>query len=122
MRIFRFDAEVAYPITQHDSKNVAMGRGVRFSGHDGQVQVGCFHIAPGGVVGYHQATFKQLLMVVQGSGWVRGAEPERTPISAGQAAFWDTGEWHESGSESGMIAIVVESDALDPAEHMPEVS
>jgi hypothetical protein len=41
-------------------------------------------------------------------------------IKAGQAAFWISGEWHESGTEFGMRAIVIESDSLDPI-LMPEV-
>jgi hypothetical protein len=39
---------------------------------------------------------------------------------AGQAAFWIAGEWHESGTESEMMAIIIESDSLDPI-IMPEV-
>ena len=118
MKIYRFDREVAHPITQFESVNVAIGRVGRF---DEQFQVGCFHFAPGGVVGFHEATFPQLFMVVVGEGWVRGPEPERTPIRPGQAAFWDSGEWHESGSETGMMAVVIESPALDPTRHMPEL-
>jgi quercetin dioxygenase-like cupin family protein len=119
VRIYRFDREVAYPITQFDSVDVAMGRVGRF---EGTFQVGCFHIDPGGVVGFHEATFPQLFMVVSGEGWVRGEEPERRPIFPGQAAFWEAGEWHESGSETGMMAVVVESAALDPTRHMPELT
>jgi quercetin dioxygenase-like cupin family protein len=118
LRIYRFDREIAYPITNFGSKGVAIGRVGRF---EGMFRVGCFHVEPGGVVGFHEATFPQLFMVVAGEGWVRGAEPERTAIAPGQAAFWDTGEWHASGSETGMTVIVVESPALDPTRHMPEL-
>jgi quercetin dioxygenase-like cupin family protein len=118
MRIYRFDREVAYPITHYESANVAIGRVGRF---DGTFQVGCFHVEPGGVVGFHQATVPQLFMVVSGAGWVRGEEAKRTSIYPGQAAFWAAGEWHESGSETGMLAVVVESTALDPTRHMPEL-
>lgn len=118
MRIYRFDREVAHPITQFDSAGVAIGRVGRF---ESTFQVGCFHVEPGGVVGFHKATFPQLFMVVAGAGWVRGAEPERTSIAPGQAAFWEAGEWHESGSETGMTAIVIEAPALDPTRHMPEL-
>jgi hypothetical protein len=52
---------------------------------------------------------------------VRGAEGERRPIAAGQAAFWQEGEEHESGTESGLTAMVVEGDGLDPAQYMPEL-
>jgi hypothetical protein len=43
---------------------------------------------------------------------VRGEGAERVPIRAGQAAFWEPGERHEAGTEVGMTAIVVETEAL----------
>ena len=116
MRLYRFDPEVAHPINQFDSHGASIGRCVRYTG---DVQAGCFFIQAGGVVGYHQATVRQLFMVVTGEGWVRGEEPERTPIRPGQAAFWEAGEYHESGSDSGMTAVVIEGNGLDPDEHMP---
>ena len=119
MRMFRFDAEVAHPITQFDSHGVAMGRGVRF---EGDAQLGCFHIAPGGVVGYHEATVPQLFMCVSGGGWVTGTDRRRIAIRPGLAAFWTAGESHASGSETGMMAIVVEGTNVDPTIHMPEIT
>ena len=121
MRLFRFDPAVAHPITQHASRGVAIGRGVRLENSE-RVQVSCFHFEAGGVVGFHQAAGgAQLMMVVGGEGWVRGEEEERTPIRPGEAAFWEDGEGHESGSDSGMTAIVVEGNGLDPTVFMPEI-
>lgn len=117
MKVFRFDAGTGRPIDRFDSVNVVLSRIGRL---DGSVQMGCFHLGPGGVIGYHQATMPQLFLVVQGAGWVRGEGPERRPIAPGQAAFWTGGEWHESGSETGMTAVVVESEALAPDVFMPE--
>jgi hypothetical protein len=34
------------------------------------------------------------------------------PIEAGQAAFWERGDYHEAGTDRGMVAIVVEGDDL----------
>lgn len=34
------------------------------------------------------------------------------PIAAGEAALWQPGEEHAAGTESGMTAIVVESEVL----------
>lgn len=118
MRIFRFDREVAHPIKQFDSANVAIGRGVRMNGKS---KVGVFHVEPGGTVGYHPAVGPQLFMVISGEGWVEGPERKPRPIYAGQAAFWVDGEWHASGSDTGMTAVVVEAEEMDPAEYMPEV-
>ena len=70
-------------------------------------------IAPGGVVARHPAVVPQLFVVVSGSGWVSGANGEREPIQAGEAVLWDPGEEHESGSDEGMTALVVEAESLD---------
>jgi hypothetical protein len=118
MRLFRFDPAVAHPITQYDSHGVSIGRGARYSG---DVQIGFFHIQAGGVVGYHPASAPQLFMVVTGEGWVRGEDEARMPIRPGQAAFWVAGEHHESGSDTGMAAVVIEGNGLDPSRYMPEL-
>jgi quercetin dioxygenase-like cupin family protein len=69
-------------------------------------------IAPGGIVGRHPAVVPQLFVVVRGSGWVSGADGEREPVEAGDAVLWEQGEEHESGSDTGMTAIVLEYEAL----------
>jgi quercetin dioxygenase-like cupin family protein len=70
-------------------------------------------IAPGGVVARHPAVGQQLFVVVSGSGWVIGTGGEREAIRAGEAVLWDQGEEHESGSDEGMTALVVEAESLD---------
>jgi quercetin dioxygenase-like cupin family protein len=112
MRLYSFGAADGRPITHFGSERLTITGIVRVAG--GDVQVGCMHLEPGGRVGAHQATTRQLFLVVRGEGWVRGPEPEHTAITADQAAFWETGEEHESGSETGMVALVIEGDTLDP--------
>ncbi len=70
-------------------------------------------IEPGGVVGRHPAVVPQLFVVVSGSGWVSGSDGEREPVEAGGAVLWEQGEEHESGSEEGMTALVIEAGSLD---------
>ncbi|HEY3050667.1 MAG TPA: cupin domain-containing protein [Gaiellaceae bacterium] len=70
-------------------------------------------IGPGGVVGRHPAGVRQLFTVVSGAGWVSGGDGERAPIAAGEAVVWDPEEEHESGSDTGMTAFVVEADSFD---------
>ena len=120
MRFFRFDPAVGRTIDQFDSAQAVVSPIQRTSG---QVQIGCMHVGPGGTIGYHQAQPMQMFLVVQGEGWVRSSD-QREPVSihAGQAAFWESGEWHASGSDSGMTAIVIEGEALDPGQYMPEES
>ncbi|MFS1513715.1 cupin domain-containing protein [Chengkuizengella sp. SCS-71B] len=66
-----------------------------------------------GIVGHHQAVGAQLFLVVKGEGFVRGKEGVKTPIKEGQAAFWEPGEWHETTSDKGMTAIVIEGEDID---------
>ena len=122
MKIYRFDPTVGRPITHFDSAFV-MAQIIRITGRDagdGQLQVGCMHIPAGGRVGYHQAVTPQLFLVVAGEGWVRGNTEARRPVHAFEAAFWQGGEWHESGSETGMTAVVIEGEGVNPATLMPE--
>ena len=69
-------------------------------------------LAPGGVVARHPAAATQLFVVVSGTGWVSGGDGDRVPIRAGEAVAWEPGEEHESGSDEGMTALVVEGEAL----------
>ena len=78
-----------------------------------EAHVVVIEIGPGGVVARHPAVVAQLFVVVRGSGWVSGADGERQPIGAGKAVLWEQGEEHESGSDEGMTALVVESETLD---------
>jgi quercetin dioxygenase-like cupin family protein len=70
-------------------------------------------IGPGGVVGRHPAVVAQLFVVVRGTGWVSGADGLRIQISAGEAVLWEPAEEHESGSDEGMTALVVEAEQID---------
>jgi quercetin dioxygenase-like cupin family protein len=69
-------------------------------------------VGPGGVVARHPAVVAQLFVVVRGLGWVSGADGERQEIRPGEAVLWEPGEEHESGSDEGMTALVVEAESL----------
>ena len=84
---------------------------------DGDAHVVCIRLAAGGVLGRHPASVDQVFAVVEGGGWVRGPDGERVAVSRGTALYWSAGEEHESGTDSGMTAIVVESERLIP--HVP---
>jgi hypothetical protein len=74
------------------------GDGWRVDAFGNAVKAACFHVAAGGVVGVHEATVPQLYCVVAGSGWVTGPDRRRVAIGPFEAAFWEAGEEHESGS------------------------
>lgn len=78
------------------------------------------HLEPHGVLGRHAAHMDQLLMVVKGSGVVSGAEEKTVRVETGRAAFWRQGELHEArAGESGLTAIVIEAERLDPERCSP---
>jgi quercetin dioxygenase-like cupin family protein len=107
VRTFGFGPDVAQHIDRFGS-DFLISRLV----HSERLHVGCMRLGPGGLVGYHQASTQQVFAVVEGEGWVRGASSERVPIEAGHATFWERGEYHEAGTDRGMVAIVVEGDDL----------
>lgn len=114
MERFRFSTDVAFTPKEEllDRVTIApltarMESGVRF-------KAAVFRLAPGGCIQRHPATYPQILAVLEGSGTVSGANGEAKPIAAGEAAFWDEGEEHETSSEDGMTALVLEAHGLLP--------
>lgn len=69
------------------------------------------HFTSHGRLGRHPAPIWQTFAVIDGSGWVAGGDGEPRPIAAGQAAIWEPGEEHESGTRGAMVAVIVESAA-----------
>jgi quercetin dioxygenase-like cupin family protein len=116
MKLFRFDSEVGRGIFQYNSTGFIISKVVHL--FDESV-VNCAYLKANGVIGYHQATISQLFLVVQGEGWVRSESVDKTSIQAGQAVYWEKGEWHESGTEMGMTVIIIEGLNFDPAKLMP---
>ena len=115
MKLFRFDPEVGKNIHQYDSSGFTLANVAHLPG---ETVIHCAYLGPNGRIGYHQATIPQLFLVVQGEGWVRSKSSKKTSIKAGQAAYWDQEEWHESGTETGMVVIIMEGNNIDPAKHM----
>jgi quercetin dioxygenase-like cupin family protein len=109
VRIFAF--EPMREITRFDSHGATIG-GVARAG--GAVRVSLLQLAAGGLVGAHPAACPQLFLVVAGSGWARTGDEPRSSLAAGEAALWDADEMHESGSDHGLTAVIVEADAIEP--------
>lgn len=104
MRIFRFDEEVAIPISEFGSRF----RLCPLTGDDARVRVQVMHLPPDGLIGRHVATVQQLFALVAGAGWVSGQDDERRGVKAGYAALWEAGEEHEAGSAGGLTAVCIE--------------
>lgn len=77
--------------------------------------IGCMHLEENGIVGYHQAVVPQLLLVMNGEGYVRNDEVQNIKVRPGDAVFWEKDEWHETKTDKGLTAIVIESSELNPS-------
>ena len=105
MRILRYDSGAGREIKEYNSSNVFISPILQIE--KGAV-IHLMSFDPHGIIGSHQAVGPQVMLIAQGEGWVRSEGPEPIPVAEGDAVFWDLGEWHESGSESGMTALVIE--------------
>jgi quercetin dioxygenase-like cupin family protein len=110
MKIYNFGREFGTRIHAFNSKNLIM---TRILNETNEVHVGCMYIDANGLVGLHQASTPQLFLVVSGEGVVKGEEGREYFIEAGFAAFWEAGEWHESRTETGLTAIIIECQSMN---------
>jgi quercetin dioxygenase-like cupin family protein len=78
------------------------------------VQAAIFRLAPNGRVRRHPAAVPQILAVLEGSGRVSGSDREFLPIGPGEAVFWLAGEEHETETDIGLTALILEGDGLQP--------
>ncbi|OOE12672.1 cupin [Fictibacillus arsenicus] len=116
MKIFDFSKEAGKHITRFDSDFVMS----RIILTNKPANIGCMHLDKDGIIGYHQAVVPQLLLVVSGEGFVRGEDDTIYPIKAGEAVFWVKDEFHETTTKTGLTAIVIESEELEPASFMKQ--
>ncbi|MEK5237876.1 cupin [Paenibacillus sp. FSL L8-0470] len=114
MKIYSFAKESGKSITAFNS-NFIMSRIVQT---EQAAHIGCMHLQENGVIGYHQAVVPQLLLIIEGEGYVRGEAAEYVPVQAWDAVFWEKDEWHETRTDTGLTAIVIESETLNPEAFM----
>ena len=109
MRVFRY-REGGRAIEHYGSRGFTH---FRVALVEGGAAVSCVELAAGGVIGRHPAAAPQLLMVVEGAGRVSGGDRVEQPIAAGEAVRWDAGEEHETRTDAGLVALIVEADSLE---------
>ncbi|HDX9639143.1 TPA: cupin domain-containing protein [Bacillus mobilis] len=115
MKIFDFSEKVGKHISAFQSDFIMS----KILNHKGIVHIGAMHLQENGIIGYHEAVVSQLLLIVDGEGYVCGADKEKVKVEAGQAVFWEKGEFHETSTEKGLMAMVIESEELERAILMP---
>ena len=110
MEFYKFNKESGKKISNFNSDFI-MSRIIQT---DKPSNIGCMHLDENGIVGYHQAVVPQLLLILNGEGYVRNENDKYFKVEPGDAVFWDKEEWHETKTNVGLTAIVIESEELTP--------
>lgn len=107
MRVIDLRAVETRPIQQFGSEGYSLGTlGVLRPGH-----VAYLTLEPGGVVGRHPAVGTQVLVVLSGSARVSGgAGGVPAQVEPGLAVMWEPGEDHETRTDEGLTALVLEGE------------
>ncbi|WP_028784740.1 cupin [Thalassobacillus devorans] len=113
MDFYRFDKKAGHSITKFES-DFMMSRILQT---ENPLHIGAMHLEAGGKIGYHQAVVDQIMLIVSGEGEVCGTDKVFHHVKSGTAIFWEQDEWHETQSEHGLMAIVIEGEELNPS-HM----
>jgi len=111
LELYSLAKQTSKPIHQYDSLNASITHLVKA---DTDFFLVCIRLEANGKLGEHQAVQNQLFIVVEGEGRVNSNGGEFAQITAGQAAFWRAGERHETRSETGLTAIVIEGRGIFP--------
>lgn len=93
------------PIEQFDSLRAV---GARLAEGSGEAHVHLIRFEPDGVIGAHEAGFGQLLVFLDGDGWIAGEDGQRRTVRVGELAFVARGEAHSKGSDTGATALMVQ--------------
>jgi quercetin dioxygenase-like cupin family protein len=114
MERFAFDPDAAFTPREELLDDVTIAPLSRSIFLGSPFQAAVFRIAPGGRLRRHPATYPQILAALEGAGEVSGADGVFEPIEPGEAVFWAEGEEHETTSATGLTALVIEGDGLEP--------
>ena len=109
MQIIQFTQDLANPIHQYQSIDTFYRK---ITKTEVPTTIGFIYIEPNGVVGMHEAPVPQLFIVMHGEGWVRGEDDEKITIKSGQGVLWHQGQAHESGSTTGLTALVIQAEHI----------
>lgn len=114
MEIYTFNKNSGIKISKFDSNFILS----RILQTDQSTHIGCMHLEKNGIVGHHQAKVSQLLLIINGEGYVRGDQEEYVKVQPDDAVFWEKDEWHETKTDHGMTALVIEAPKLNPSQFM----
>lgn len=110
VKVYSFDKENGKRITAFDSNFFL----TRIAKTESATHTGVVFLEPGEIIGFHEAVVPQILLVIEGEGWVRSDTQEKQRIKKGEAVSWAKGEGHETTTEKGLTAVIIEAEELQP--------
>lgn len=116
MKFFRFDPKVGREGEHLGGVKAVISKVLQL---DNNAKVNAVYLHPNERISHQQAPAQQLLLVVDGEGWMKSITNELSNIRAGQAIFWDANEMQESGTEKGITAVIIEGEKIDANELVP---
>ena len=117
MRIFNCADAEGRAITRYGSEGAVYAGLVTIQGEAAQ---GLIRLGPGGRLGRHAAPMRQLAVVLGGSGQVSGADGGAVAVETGTGVLWESGEEHETTTETGMTMLILEAEQLELTEPSPD--
>ena len=114
MERLSFGADVAFTPREELLEGVTIAPLTASLAGGAPVQAAIFRLAPNGRIARHPATVPQILAVLEGVGRVSGPDGEFQPLAAGEAVFWSSGEEHETQTDGGLTALILEGESLQP--------
>ena len=116
MKIYRFDTEVGKEDGPFGSVKAIIARILQL---DNKAEINAVYVHPGEHVSVQQVISQQLFLIVDGEGWVKNKSGEKMTVQQGQAIFWGESELPESGTDSGMSAVIIGNIDIDPVKLLP---
>lgn len=88
IKFFQFSEANGKNISQFNSKFIMS----RIINTEASASIGCMYLEENGIIGYHQAVVPQLLLIIEGEGFVRNELEQYFKVQPGDAVFWEKGE------------------------------
>ncbi len=98
-------------ISNFESKNALLRLIYR---NNKDLQISMIELESDGILGLHQADTDQIFILIHGSGWIRNQDSVKIAINEGDCIFWQKDEWHETSTDIGLKALIIEGTDLYP--------
>lgn len=104
MKFYRMNEKNAKQVTQYNSNFLINS----FMHLNSELRISVMTLKENGIIGFHQATTPQLFYLLEGEGVVCNEEKKYYSVQKGMAVFWNSSAWHETKSEQGLVALIIE--------------